>query len=88
MAKILAQKDGSRLFYCPGCKTHHRFNDSWTISGPEDSPTVAPSILVTYDHGPEHTVDRCHVFIRNGQIEYLSDCTHELAGKTVPMEEI
>jgi len=28
----------------------------------------------------------CHLFVKNGQIEYLPDCTHELAGKTVPME--
>lgn len=28
----------------------------------------------------------CHSFVRNGQIEYLSDCTHDLAGKTVPLE--
>ena len=29
---------------------------------------------------------RCHSFVRSGMIEFLSDCTHELAGKTVPME--
>lgn len=28
----------------------------------------------------------CHSFIRDGHIQFLSDCTHELAGKTVPME--
>lgn len=28
----------------------------------------------------------CHSFITDGQIQYLSDCTHSLAGKTVPME--
>jgi hypothetical protein len=27
----------------------------------------------------------CHIFVRNGQIEYLGDCTHDMAGKTVPM---
>lgn len=30
---------------------------------------------------------RCHSFIRRGTIQYLSDCTHELAGQTVPMAE-
>lgn len=29
----------------------------------------------------------CHTFVTNGQIQYLSDCTHEYAGKTVEMEE-
>lgn len=29
--------------------------------------------------------ERCHSFIRNGMIEFLSDCTHALAGKVVPI---
>ncbi|MGC4033677.1 MAG: hypothetical protein QM754_18485 [Tepidisphaeraceae bacterium] len=32
------------------------------------------------------TCYRCHSFVRDGQIEFLGDCTHELAGKTVPLE--
>jgi hypothetical protein len=27
----------------------------------------------------------CHSFVRDGRIEFLSDCTHELRGQTVPM---
>lgn len=27
----------------------------------------------------------CHSFITNGHIQFLSDCTHELRGKTVPL---
>lgn len=30
----------------------------------------------------------CHLFVEKGQIQYLNDCTHELRGKTVPMEEL
>lgn len=29
----------------------------------------------------------CHIFIRDGQIQFLGDCTHALAGKTVPIPE-
>ena len=29
----------------------------------------------------------CHSFVTNGQIQFLSDCTHELAGQTVPLPE-
>jgi Family of unknown function (DUF6527) len=29
----------------------------------------------------------CHSFITDGEIEFLSDCTHELTGKKVPLEE-
>lgn len=30
----------------------------------------------------------CHSFVRDGRIEFLSDCTHALAGQTVPLEPI
>lgn len=30
----------------------------------------------------------CHSFVRNGEIEFLHDSTHELAGKTVPLPEL
>jgi len=30
----------------------------------------------------------CHSFIRDGNIQYLNDCTHYLAGKTLPLKEI
>lgn len=28
---------------------------------------------------------RCHSFVRNGRIEFLSDCSHALAGQTVEL---
>lgn len=28
----------------------------------------------------------CHSFVRDGQIQFLGDCTHVLAGQTVPLE--
>lgn len=30
----------------------------------------------------------CHSFITNGQIQFLSDCTHSLAGQTVELPEV
>lgn len=29
----------------------------------------------------------CHSFVTDGKIQYLSDCTHELAGQTVELED-
>lgn len=29
----------------------------------------------------------CHSFVRDGQIQFLGDCTHELAGQTVPIPD-
>lgn len=28
----------------------------------------------------------CHSFVKDGQIQFLGDCTHALAGRTVPLE--
>lgn len=30
----------------------------------------------------------CHSFITNGQIQFLTDCTHEFAGKTINLPEL
>lgn len=30
----------------------------------------------------------CHSFVRAGRIEFLADCTHELAGQTVDLPEL
>ena len=30
----------------------------------------------------------CHSFVRNGKIQFLNDCTHELVGEIVEMEPV
>lgn len=67
----------------------------WTFNGNVDSPTVTPSLLVTYPANPRATdefkewrTERvCHSFITDGKVQFLSDCTHELAGQTVEIPE-
>jgi len=34
------------------------------------------------------TCERCHSFVINGQIHFLSDCTHKLAGQIVDLKEM
>lgn len=34
---------------------------------------------------PSFKCDQCHSFVRDGQIQFLGDCTHQLAGRTVPL---
>lgn len=36
------------------------------------------------------TIERrvCHSFVRAGRVEFLSDCTHALAGQTVDLPEV
>lgn len=90
--KLLKASDGSYLFECPACGNCHRITSNWIITGPLESPTVTPSVLVNGSPvgSPTHNPDapRCHLYIKDGSIEYLSDCTHEQAGKIVPMEDI
>lgn len=31
---------------------------------------------------------RCHSFVTDGNIQFLADCTHALAGQTVPLGEV
>lgn len=77
-------------FYCPGCRCSHFISKRWKWDGNREAPTVTPSILVRYD-GRDAGVDGappavCHLYVTAGQLQFLSDCTHDLAGKTVPME--
>lgn len=70
----------------------------WAFNGDVNSPTFTPSLLNQWgthadpnwqppDNKPGWS-GTCHLYVTNGQIEYLRDCTHHLAGKTVPMEDI
>lgn len=83
-------------FLCPGCKRPHyctikphsnQLGASWDFNGDIENPTFSPSVLqkIEWTNRPERPVEICHSFVRNGKIEFLGDCTHELAGKTVEM---
>ena len=69
-------------FWCPGCDMVHGFNvPSWKFDGDMKKPTVSPSLLT---HGKEPK-KRCHLFIRDGKLQFLTDCFHDLKGKIVDM---
>lgn len=75
-------------YWCPGCESMHVLptdargqsnGHKWTFDGNVDAPTFSPSV---------HVVGQCHSFVRAGRIEYLTDCTHALAGQTVDMVDL
>lgn len=81
--------------YCPACERGHRFiveceedpNHKWEFNGNrDDTPTFTPSLLVESGPmrlgGPNHI---CHSYLTAGVWNFLSDCTHDMAGKKVPM---
>lgn len=73
---------------CPACKTIHTFDlKRWTFNDNFEEPTFSPSMLANKDlKNPKYP--KCHSFVRNGKIEFLNDCTHDLAGQTVDLLEI
>jgi hypothetical protein len=101
LSNILRKTDGGPTFWCPGCECAHvAYTGRWEWNHDYERPTFRPSLLVKYDHwvppatplnpspGPQTLVkDVCHSFVTDGFIQFLSDCTHKLAGQTVPLPE-
>lgn len=72
-------------FWCPGCDELHAYTTPrWARTGTDDAPTFTPSLLVTYG---KDNPKRCHLFLRGGVLDFLSDCTHALAGQKAPLPE-
>lgn len=76
-------------FWCPGCGCTHWVptagERAWQWNGSMELPILSPSIL---RHGFHEELGHqiiCHSFVRNGRIEYLGDCEHELAGTSVDL---
>lgn len=74
-------------FYCEGCGCAHTINETWQFDENYNKPTINPSVLVTYEK-KQGVKDVCHSFIKAGDIQYLGDCTHQYANKTIPLKEI
>lgn len=82
--------------WCPGCKRHHLINVEkpnhcnavWSWDQNSVCPTLSPSVNVSSYDDEDGTTYRCHYFLRDGTLEFLSDSTHELSGKTVSLPRI
>lgn len=71
---------------------------AWEFNGSLERPTLSPSVLVTwykpsdddteFDDPTKDVKQTCHSFVRDGRIEFLSDCSHSLAGQTVDLPEL
>lgn len=98
MQAVILTKDGHLYYHCPGCKGCHAIpvligkkeDKHWEWNGDLEKPTVAPSVKHFYpdSHYQAHPGLAhfcCHYHIRNGNIEYCSDCSHDHNGKTVPL---
>lgn len=91
--------DGSGLaFWCPGCEEMHQIPTAgpkaWKFNGDLERPTFSPSVLITCKWSKQNETGEtmkdqcCHFFIEDGQFRFLNDCTHKLAGVTMPMADL
>ena len=96
MAKIHEIRGGNGdgklfVFHCPGCRYDHPFHTGgitanhpqWQWNGDLERPTFTPSLVVFKDDPAR----RCHSFVTNGSIQFLSDSHHDLKGMTVEIPE-
>ena len=82
--------------------TSGKSQPEWSFNGNHAKPTFNPSLLIRWtkpitdeEHARIMAGEKiqpvqhvCHSFIRDGQIQFLTDCTHDLAGKTVDMQDV
>lgn len=73
---------------------------SWKFNGDVNKPTLMPSIHSkvgpiddpAYRVGDtgwdEKGMKGCHFWLKEGRIEFLNDCTHDLKNQTVELPEI
>ena len=98
VSRVLRKSTTGFMFWCPGCDEphhvrvaeHHRNEDgNWGFDGNLERPTFTPSVRVYWPQtATRGEVTRCHSFVRDGEIEFLGDCLHGLAGKTVPLGDL
>ncbi len=77
-------------FYCPGCECTHEVpvtgQGAWQWNGSLSKPTLRPSLLMSYQRDGQRVV-LCHMWVTDGEIEYLPDSGgHQLRGKFAMVE--
>jgi hypothetical protein len=84
--------DGQILvFWCPGCDGAHAIHVEkpnhlgarWAWNQDPVRPTFTPSI----NCWPNSDAHRCHSFVTDGRIQFLSDCGHAMKGQTVELPD-
>ena len=81
------------LMYIPGVPCHILINlegphPVWVWNGDKRNPSISPSILTRLNWGADGKEICNHVFVREGKIQYLGDCTHEYAGMTLELPKL
>ena len=83
------EESGRNLyFWCLGCNDIHGVEvgqpNGWAWNHDEEKPTISPSLMTKYPVGGRV----CHLFVRDGNVEWLNDSHHHLAGQTLPLPDV
>lgn len=81
--RTFLRDEHKHAFFCPACGYAYWIktdSGGWTWNEDRERPTINPSILC-------HGLFRCHSFVTDGSIQFLSDCTHKMAGQIVDLPE-
>lgn len=83
------------VYWCQGCECTHMVNiakdgtrPAWGFNGNVEKPTLSPSVRTFWpartadgEHPARPEQTRCHHFLRDGVIEFLSDShAHQVRG--------
>jgi hypothetical protein len=86
---------GRFTFFCSGCNHYHTYftkeaglpnKATWQFDNNIERPTFTPSLLNTTEFNDKKTAKKiCHLFVTDGMVQYLNDCTHKFAGQTIEL---
>jgi hypothetical protein len=82
--------EGTDIWGWNGDVERPTFTPSVLVSAMYGDPPVTPENLAEWKRAPwpQTKVARiCHSFVTDGMIQFLGDCTHALAGQTVPLAD-
>lgn len=92
---FITEYDGQKtaMLYMPGLPFPVIINVAgqhpvWGWNGDVYNPTFTPSILTRMPWGDKAQEIRNHVFVMDGKIQYLADCSHEYAGETMELPRL
>lgn len=90
----VVRTDGAGAWGFDGNLEHPTFTPSVLITSGHYAPGwKGPSCWCTYnaerpDRPAPFKCERCHTFITAGEVLFLHDCTHALAGQTLPLPDL
>lgn len=87
----LRRADKGHIHWCPGCQERHFIPDSWTFNGDIEKPTFTPSVNISANYGPLAKKPGpycCHYNLTAGVLQYHGDCSHAMAGTSVPLPDM